>query len=75
MSGQRHFFLHRAGKYSLSAMELLASFTDAYSVPFTVAYSDTDADIGAIAHPFTVPLAYTLTVAIASYAIYTCIDC
>jgi hypothetical protein len=58
-------------------MELLASFTDAYSVPFTVAdaYSVPDSDIGAITHPFTVPIAYALTVPIASYAIYTCIDC
>ena len=48
-------------------------------VPFTdaIAYSVTDSDIGAIAHPFTIagPVAYTLTVAIASYSIHTCIDC
>ena len=58
-------------------MELFVSFTDAYSVTDAIAYSVTDSDIGAIAHPFTIagPVAYTLTVAIASYSIYTCIDC
>jgi len=58
-------------------MELFVSFTDAYSVTDAIAYSVTDSDIGAIAHPFTIAgsVAYTLTVAIASYSIHTCIDC
>jgi len=58
-------------------MELFVSFTDAYSVTDAIAYSVTDSDIGAIAHPFTIagPVAYTLTVAIASYSIHACIDC
>jgi hypothetical protein len=56
-------------------MELFVSFTDAYSVPIPFIDAITNSNSGAIAHPFAVagPLAYTL--AIASYSIYTCIDC